>query len=243
MLPKMHLNRYCCEDISLIENYNEALNDKTQIWDCHHRMELQNSDGELRLEPLTVEELKALDMYYNRPAKELIFLIRSEHMFMHGCIRPKFCIDMISAKLKGFKHTDESKEKIANAHKNKHYYTNGYMNVQDYECPEGFRKGMVYYHVEEHSKKLSNALMGHETSEERKVKISESLKRGYSEGKIKKNNWSKGRHWFNDGIKNVCAKECPEGFVPGRLGNFTCSEETRKKMSEKRKGRKFTAEH
>lgn len=26
-----------------------------------------------------------------------------------------------------------------------------------------------------------------------------------------------GLHWFNDGIKTVYAKECPEGFVAGRL--------------------------
>ena len=32
---------YCCEDISLIENYEQALNDKTQTWDCHHKLEIE----------------------------------------------------------------------------------------------------------------------------------------------------------------------------------------------------------
>ena len=41
-------------------------------WDRHHRLETHNSDGERRLVNLTVDELKALDMYYNRPAEELI---------------------------------------------------------------------------------------------------------------------------------------------------------------------------
>ena len=26
-----------------------------------------------------------------------------------------------------------------------------------------------------------------------------------------------GRHWYNNGTKNVAAFECPEGFVPGKL--------------------------
>lgn len=40
---------------------------------------------------------------------------------------------------------------------------------------------------------------------------------------------SKNFHWYNNGIKEVNAKECPEGYVLGRL---KISEETRKKMSD-----------
>ncbi len=43
---------------------------------------------------------------------------------------------------------------------------------------------------------------------------------------------SKGLKWYNNGIKNIRAKECPEGFVPGRLGDFTCSEETKQKKRD-----------
>ena len=32
--------KYCCEDLSLIENYELAINDQTQTWDCHHRGEV-----------------------------------------------------------------------------------------------------------------------------------------------------------------------------------------------------------
>ena len=28
---------------------------------------------------------------------------------------------------------------------------------------------------------------------------------------------AKGKHWYNNGIISVHVKECPEGFVPGRL--------------------------
>jgi hypothetical protein len=33
---------------------------------------------------ITVEELKALDMYYNRPAEELIWLRNKEHSKLHS---------------------------------------------------------------------------------------------------------------------------------------------------------------
>lgn len=43
---------------------------------------------------------------------------------------------------------------------------------------------------------------------------------------------TKGKHWYNNGTKNVQTFECPEGYVPGRLGDFTCSEEAKRKKSE-----------
>ena len=72
---------------------------------------------------------------------------------------------------------------------------------------------------------------------------------------------TKGMHWYNNGIKNIQSFNCPSGFVPGRLGNFTQSEETKqkkrelernltpeqraarsKKLSDALKGKHFTAE-
>jgi hypothetical protein len=50
---------------------------------------------------------------------------------------------------------------------------------------------------------------------------------------------SKGQHWFTNGITNVIAFECPEGFRPGKL---PCSEESRKKMSISAKNRIRTKE-
>ena len=43
---------------------------------------------------------------------------------------------------------------------------------------------------------------------------------------------AKGKRWFNNGVKNVVDYECPEGFVPGRIGNFSQSEETKQKKSD-----------
>ncbi len=38
-----------------------------------------------------------------------------------------------------------------------------------------------------------------------------------AESKRKMSEAKKGRHWYNNGITNIRANECPIGFVPGRL--------------------------
>lgn len=76
---------YCVpEEIEQIENYETAKADNFNGWHIHHRLETHNSDGEKRLVNLSVEELIALEMYYNRPANELIFLTASEHRKLHN---------------------------------------------------------------------------------------------------------------------------------------------------------------
>lgn len=72
------------EEIQNIENYNQAQKDNFRKWQRHHRLETRNSDGEIRLVQITPAELKALDMYYNRPASELIYLKVSEHTKEHS---------------------------------------------------------------------------------------------------------------------------------------------------------------
>ena len=48
----------------------------------------------------------------------------------------------------------------------------------------------------------NNPMFGKHHSEESRKKMSEA---------------TKGKHWFNNGVKSIRAKTCPEGFVPGRL--------------------------
>lgn len=72
-----------CEDVTKVENYEKAKADNFVNWVQHHRLETHNSDGERRLVQITAEELKVLDMYYNRPAEELIWLTRAEHINIH----------------------------------------------------------------------------------------------------------------------------------------------------------------
>lgn len=98
---------YCCEDMSKIENYDKAINDKTQPWDCHHRLEIQNGKN------FSISDLKKMNLYYNRPASELIFLTHFEHVKLHstGENNPFY----------GKEHSDKAKQKISDYNKGKHY--------------------------------------------------------------------------------------------------------------------------
>lgn len=82
MINKDNLKKYCKDDVSKIENYETATM-SNDLYDCHHRLETHNSDGERRLVNLSRTELIALDMYYNRPAEELILLSHPEHTILH----------------------------------------------------------------------------------------------------------------------------------------------------------------
>lgn len=74
-----------CDTPSEIENYDEAVNDNTQMWICHHRLETNFSDGAPRPKSayLLKDELKALGIYFHRPAEELIFMKRKDHEELH----------------------------------------------------------------------------------------------------------------------------------------------------------------
>ena len=137
MINENHAKEYC-KDYTKIENYDLAMSDTTQTWECHHRNERF----------YTRQELIDLGLYYDCPSCELIFLTMREHRKQ----------DHKSRKNRIF--SAESKKKISESHKNK---------------------------------KLSN---------ETKKKMSEA---------------AMGKHWYNNGIKQTLAYECPYGFFPGRL--------------------------
>lgn len=114
-----------CKDISLIENYELAINDESQTWHCHHRLETHFSDGTLRPANarLSRDELIALDMYYIRPPEELIFLTNSEHMSLHanGRALSEETRRKQSESMKGRILTEEAKRKISEVRKGKHH--------------------------------------------------------------------------------------------------------------------------
>ena len=168
-----------CKDYENIENYQKAKKDNFKGWNCHHRLETHNSDGERRLVDITADELKALDMYYNRPAGELIFLTSREHNSLHRKGKP------ISA---------ETRKKLREANKGKK-----------------LGKDNPFYgkkHSEEARRKIAEANKGKKMSEESKKKNSEAHKG---------NTNTKGMHRYNNGKINIMAKECPPGFIPGRI--------------------------
>ena len=96
----------CCKDYTKIENYEEAANDTTQTWICHHIL------GEI----LSREQLEAHDFYYNVPSCMLKFVTWSEHTRIHGKARTG-----IKNPLYGKHHacSEETKKKISKANKGK----------------------------------------------------------------------------------------------------------------------------
>ena len=66
-------------------------------------------------------------------------------------------------------------------------------------------------------KKLSEETRNKMREANKGKKLSEETKNKMSEARKGKNIWTRGRHWFNNGKINIRAKECPDGFVPGRL--------------------------
>lgn len=105
------VKRFCNGDITQIENYEKAINDDTQTWDCHHRKEI-----ELKL---SVKQLDELGLYLNRPASELIFLTKSEHVRLHQSGKPKSeeHKQILRQKAKEQFSTEEGRKKTSDATK------------------------------------------------------------------------------------------------------------------------------
>lgn len=177
MINEKMATKYCNEDLSLIENYDKASLDTERMWHCHHRAEI------LPCGKFSVEDLKLHGLYYNRPAQELIFLTKSDHMAIHtsGNNNPFF----------GKHHDDEAKKKISEAVKGKHWSLSEETKKKMSSAMKGNKRWLGRHHSEETKKKMSEAMKGHRNT--------------------------LGMRWYNNGIVTIRAKECPEGFVPGRL--------------------------
>ena len=87
--------------------------------------------------------------------------------------------------------SEETKNKMSEAHKGKKTF-------------------LGYIHTEEAKKKMSE-VWNYDKH------FTEEAKRKMSEAKKGKPSNTKGAHWYNNGKINIMAKECPEGFVPGRV--------------------------
>lgn len=158
--------RYYCNNIEQVENYELALKDGFKGWDCHHRLETHNSDGERRLVDISGKELKALGLYWNRPPEELIFIRRREHLTLHN-VNVTRCQRISKSKV-GISRSEETKNKISETRKLRgikpsleqrgkqsefmkgntltkgmKWFNNGKINKVCFECPEGFVPGML----------------------------------------------------------------------------------------------------
>lgn len=154
MINFRHAKNFCKDDISLIENYDKAISDSTQMWHCHHRREKIFSRKEL------IEN----NEYYKRPASELIFLTEYEHKSLHhkdnknwlGKHHSEETKRKMSESQKGNKnmlgkhHSEETKLKISESNKGKNtwikglqWFNNGIVEVLVKSCPEGFVRGRL----------------------------------------------------------------------------------------------------
>lgn len=142
MISETRAKSFCREDISLIENYQEAIDDKETMWHCHHRDEIRFlPSGMIALR--SKQELIENGRYYSCPANELIFMRSKEHRALHS--HHQKCSDETKEKLRKFnlgktsprkgvklseetkvklraanlgkKHTEEERKKISEANK------------------------------------------------------------------------------------------------------------------------------
>ena len=134
----------------------------------------------------------------------------------------------LSESLKEAFKSDVVKQKLSKAHKGKCFSDEHKRNLS--ESLKGKNKGKHHKganlgkHLSEEAKrKISDSMKGENNpfygkhhSEETKRKISEA-KKGKPSLKKGKKLGSNGTHWYNNGKINVKAKECPNGFVKGRL--------------------------
>ena len=72
------------------------------------------------------------------------------------------------------------------------------------------------HHSEEYRKKMSESIKGENNPMFGKHHSAEARKK-MSEANKGKNNWIKDTNWYNNGVKSIRAKECPKGFVKGRI--------------------------
>lgn len=75
MINYKFVKKCCNGDITLIENYDEAVSSNIG-YVLHHKLGL-----ELKI---SGKELQERNLYFNRPPEELMFLTKNEHMRIHG---------------------------------------------------------------------------------------------------------------------------------------------------------------
>lgn len=163
-----------CKDYEKIENYDKAIADIENMWECHHRMETV----------YTREELIKYELYYNCEPHQLIFLTKAEHRSLHH---------------KGLKRqprSDKYRRKQSESHKGQIAWNKG-ISCSDETKKKISEANRGKQMPEEAKTRISNALKGRYFSETHRAKLSESQKgkKLSEEHKAKLSDAFKGRHW------------------------------------------------
>lgn len=146
MIAKDKRLRKICKEYEKVENYAEAVADKTQMWDLHHRNGAK----------MPREELERLGLYFNRPPGELMFLKHTEHSRLHDLNMSEENRNKLATAFKGKHHTEETKIKLS---KELAGHNNGMFGKQ---------------HNEETRKKISEITKSKMSSKDIKDKISKA---------------------------------------------------------------------
>lgn len=125
--------RCYCRHPELIENYDKAIANNTQMWQVHHRLECC----------FTQKFLKEMNLYYDVEPEALIFLTPSEHGKIDSHRKRN------GEARKGKKHSEACKQKISEAHKGKHLSEETKRKIG-----EATKRGFS----EEHKRKIVEAL-------------------------------------------------------------------------------------
>lgn len=190
--------RYCCEDVSLIENYEQAMAD-TKTWHCHHRRESE--------ENLTNKQLIEMSLYYGRPASELIFLPVYDHMSSHHKGRKPWN--------KGVLGTDEFRKKMSEvtAGEKNPFYGKHHSDETKRKISEANTGRSP---SEETRRKMGKAHKGKLLSSACRQLLSEKAKERYRDPS---KNPVYNRPWYNNGSQEAhfIEGQQPDGWVRGRL--------------------------
>lgn len=109
MINERQSKKFCCEDIALIENYDEAYK-SDEMYAVHHKLGLW----------FNRQWLKDNGFYYEQRAEMLMFMKLSEHMTLHstGHVLSDRAKEKIRKSRIGKSMSDETKRKISEAKKN-----------------------------------------------------------------------------------------------------------------------------
>lgn len=162
MINEKQARKYCRDDLSKIENYEKAIADTTQVWECHHMTETWWNCSK--------KDLIENECYYNRKACELIFLTRAEHIRLHKAgqhLSEEHC-RKLSASHKGKKRAPFSEE----------------TRIKMSEAKKGEKNHFFGKHLpDETKKKISESMKRRTFTEEHRRKLSEAQKRRFAAAK------------------------------------------------------------
>jgi len=162
------------------------------------------------------------ERYIQWRIEDLVPMSKAEHTSLHQKGNQNRlgipCSEEAKAKISlantGRKHTEEAKKKMSEAQKgegNPHFgkHCSEETKRKISSANKGNKSFFGKHHTDEAKQKMSEAHKGKETWN-KGISHSTSTKAKISVAK-------KGCCWFNNGVKSVLARDCPNGFVKGRL--------------------------